>query len=183
MTCLHEALTTTEVQPGYCHCGCGGRTEIAKTSDLASGRIKGEALRYVQGHHRRKTQRYAVAPTGYTTSCWIWQLAKTRNGYGFVREPHGGMVYAHRYYYEQARGPIPANRQVDHLCRVRACVNPDHLELVAARENIRRGNGTRLTIEAVEKIRASSEKQAVLADRYGVSQSHISAIKSWRTWR
>ena len=78
---------------------------------------------------------------------------------------------------------IPAHRQVDHLCRLRACVNPDHLELVTARENIRRGNGTKLTVESVEKIRASSEKQAVLADRYGVSQSHISAIKSWRTWR
>ena len=93
------------------------------------------------------------------------------------------MVYAHRHYYERVRGPIPANRQVDHLCRVRACVNPDHLELVTARENIRRGSNTRPTIESVEKIRASSEKQAVLADRYGVSESHISAIKTWRTWR
>lgn len=173
----------TERAPGNCHCGCGGKTKIAKSSDHKNGRVKGKPLRYLPGHHRRKTQRYVVTPTGYNTDCWIWQLAKTRNGYGFVREPEGKMVYAHRCYYERVHGPIPDDRQVDHLCRVRACVNPDHLELVTARENIRRGSGTKLTPQIVEEIRASSERQAVLADRFDVSQSHISSIKSRRTWR
>lgn len=148
-----------------------------------SRRVKGKPLRYLPGHHCRKTQRYLATPTGYETNCWIWQLAKTRNGYAFVRGPNGKMVYAHRHYYEQAFGPIPADRQVDHLCRVRACVNPDHLELVTQTENIRRGAGTKLDEAAVREIRASSDSQADLAKRYRISQSHVSRIKNGLTWR
>jgi HNH endonuclease len=90
---------------------------------------------------------------------------------------------AHRAYYQERHGPIPDGYQLDHLCRVRACVNPDHLEVVTARENIRRGNGTKLTEDDVRAIRASSEKQRVLAATYGVSQSQISRIRNWLTWR
>lgn len=173
----------TELEPGSCHCGCGGQTEIARSSNRKRGRVKGEPLRYLLGHHRRKAQRYVAAPTGYKTDCWIWQLAKTRNGYGFVREPHGKMVYAHRHYYERVHGPIPTDRQADHLCRVRACVNPDHLELVTQVENIRRGAGTKLDEAAVRAIRASTDPQRDLALRYGITQSHVSRIKKRLTWR
>lgn len=48
---------------------------------------------------------------------------------------------AHRYAYEHFIGPIPEGLQVDHLCRVRNCVNPDHLEAVTCRENVLRGDG------------------------------------------
>src|SRR5215211_6911761 len=181
MNCVTLVSTEAAAPQGYCQCGCGSRTAIATTSDRRRGRIKGKPLRYVRGHHRRKTNRYVTVSTGFKSPCWIWRLAKTRTGYGLTREPKGKMVYAHRYYYVQVHGPIPADRQLDHLCRVPACVNPDHLEVVTARENIRRGNGTKLTSQIVEKIRTSSERQAVLADRYGVSQSHISGIQSRRT--
>ena len=93
------------------------------------------------------------------------------------------MVYAHRHYYEQRFGPIPGDRQVDHLCRVRTCVNPAHLELVTPVENIRRGAGTKLDESAVREIRASSDSQANLAKRYGISRSHVSGIKKRSTWR
>ena len=46
---------------------------------------------------------------------------------------------AHRYAYEELVGPIPEGLQLDHLCRNRSCVNPDHLEPVTCRENLRRG--------------------------------------------
>ncbi|MEU7240240.1 HNH endonuclease signature motif containing protein [Streptomyces sparsogenes] len=46
---------------------------------------------------------------------------------------------AHRFAYETLVGPIPEHLQLDHLCRVRHCVNPDHLEPVSSRENTRRG--------------------------------------------
>ena len=71
----------------------------------------------------------------------MWQRA-TRNGYGVIRGrvPDNEKLYlVHRLTYELIRGPIPEGLQIDHLCRVRACVNPNHMELVTQSENIRRG--------------------------------------------
>lgn len=53
----------------------------------------------------------------------------------------GKRYKAHRYFYEQARGPIPTGLVIDHLCRNTRCVNVDHLEAVTQRENIMRGVG------------------------------------------
>jgi hypothetical protein len=72
--------------------------------------------------------------------CWIWLGAVHRNGYGkFYFE--GRVRLAHRVAYEMFVGAIPTDLELDHLCRVPACVNPDHLEPVTRRENQRRGEG------------------------------------------
>lgn len=72
------------------------------------------------------------------TGCWLWIGATTGGGYGNVWVA-GKWRPAHRVLFEIARGEvIPAGLQLDHLCRVRRCVNPDHLEIVTAKENIRR---------------------------------------------
>jgi hypothetical protein len=73
--------------------------------------------------------------------CWRWQRSLKPNGYGQIGVPGLGMRYAHRVAYEAWRGPIPVGLQIDHLCRVRDCCNPDHLEAVTCRENIVRGTG------------------------------------------
>ena len=70
--------------------------------------------------------------------CWLWTGAKSSAGYGSFRVGRGG-VGAHRIAYELAVGPIPAGLELDHLCRVRHCVNPNHMEPVSHSENTHRG--------------------------------------------
>lgn len=74
------------------------------------------------------------------TGCWLWTGARTHLGYGRVLW-EGKNRYAQRVIYALLRRPIPAGLQLDHLCRVPACVNPQHLEVVTQRENLRRGMG------------------------------------------
>lgn len=71
--------------------------------------------------------------------CWEWTGSKTAQGYGNVRLPTGTNGYAHRVAYTLAIGEIPAGKVLDHLCRNRSCVRPDHLEPVSQRENVLRG--------------------------------------------
>lgn len=67
--------------------------------------------------------------------CWLWTAYTMPNGYGTWRQ-----TLAHRVAYELSIGPIPDGLQLDHLCRVRNCVRPDHLEPVTCRENLLRGD-------------------------------------------
>ena len=69
--------------------------------------------------------------------CWRWTGGRNNAGYG--RFFLGGQKYAHRVSFEAARGPVPAGLELDHICRVTECVNPEHLEPVTHAENIRRG--------------------------------------------
>lgn len=75
-----------------------------------------------------------------TDGCWLWHGWKTADGYGRF-DIGDRKVLAHRFAYESNVGPIPDGLVLDHLCRVRDCVNPAHLEAVTVAENNRRGFG------------------------------------------
>lgn len=76
------------------------------------------------------------AKTEITDTCHLWQGCTT-NGYGRFRV-QGVSHRAHRWIWIHERGPIPPELEIDHLCRVRHCVNVDHMELVTHQENITR---------------------------------------------
>ena len=74
------------------------------------------------------------------SGCWLWEGSFDSGGYGEVQH-HGKRFKVHRYIYLTLVGPIPDGKQLDHLCRVRSCCNPAHLEAVTARENTMRAIG------------------------------------------
>jgi hypothetical protein len=78
-----------------------------------------------------------VDPSG---DCWEWIGARKPTGYGsFWISPSRSNEISHRVAYQMLVGPIPDGLELDHLCRNRCCVNPDHLEPVTRKENARRG--------------------------------------------
>jgi hypothetical protein len=95
-------------------------------------------------------ERIEAAISVDANGCWIWQGPRTPYGYGIFHtgsrvdgtKRQGG---AHRAAYEMFVGPIPEGLELDHLCRVRACVNPDHLEPVTHLENMRRAPASQKT--------------------------------------
>lgn len=85
------------------------------------------------------------------SGCWLWTAHLNRDGYGRFNRGHGQMCKAHRFAYELAKGPIPDGLMLDHLCRVRRCVNPDHLRPSTARENTLAPGS--LAVSAIRKAR------------------------------
>lgn len=71
--------------------------------------------------------------------CWLWTGAVNGNGYGYLGRPgkNNGHEYAHRYSYMLHKGKIPPELEISHLCNVRNCINPDHLEVSTHRDNSR----------------------------------------------
>ena len=182
----------TEQRPdipyGFCWCGCGQPTNLSRQRDTKLNRFAGEPKRYVRGHAYTRPiseNDYKLEDRGFDTPCWIWQRYANTLGYGTVWDRRAQKLrLAHRVYYELHRGTIPMNKELDHLCRVRQCVNPNHLEVVSGRVNVQRGATAKLNPEDVRAIRElRSLTQAEIAARYNVSQSTIYHLLSGRTWR
>jgi len=130
---------------------------VEKHSDVTKARIAA-SLKLAYAHRRRAVSRItsrdeegriakvdsAISSVARffkkvdkTSACWLWTGARNRNGYGSFLV-NGKSMLAHRFAYTEFVGSLSADLQIDHLCRVRHCVNPAHLEAVTQSENLRR---------------------------------------------
>lgn len=171
-----------------CRCGCGQVTEIAPRTHSRLGWVKGEPKPYCFRHAQRLSTLAARLDEAYEvdpeTGCWIWQRSLIR-GYGQVRSPaEGRNVLAHRALYERANGPIPGGLTLDHLCRNRTCVNPDHLEPVTHAENVRRGLRHRFghLVDDVRRRHADGVAARPIAREFGISTNAVNSIVQRRGW-
>jgi hypothetical protein len=182
---MRKMMTMTKL----CECGCGEPAPISRQTDTKRGYVKGQPRRFRRGHHVRgcerpdlyKTERYRVEDRGYETPCHIWRLAISKKGYGqeWDRE-RKQMRFAHAMAFERKHGPVPSGAEIDHLCRQRACVNPDHLQAVSHVVNVGRADHEARRVpadvrERILRIVAIGElRQADVALVVGVSRATVS---------
>ena len=90
-------------------------------------------------------ERFNAKHAAVSDGCWQWAGSLVTQGYGVLRDGQRRQ-YAHRLSYEHFKGPIPKGLEIDHLCRNRGCVNPDHLEAVTHKVNMLRGEAPRIKL-------------------------------------
>lgn len=162
------------MKKGFCKCGCGQKTSM----------VRGFYRDYVTGHNRRRhtLNSYCADKHG----CWIWKGGFWKSGYGRYGKDRK-TTFAHRAVYVALGGFIPTGMQLDHLCRNKACVNPDHLEVVSPAENTRRSRTAKLWKVEVKAIRLLVKDgmmtQRKIAEKFGVSAQTICDIVNGRIWR
>jgi hypothetical protein len=105
-----------------------------RRKDTNNLRIKSDLRARLEQHIERDPQ----------TGCWNWRGGTAGSGYPKTRDANSKQAYAYRVMYELTRGKIPDEMTIDHLCRNKLCVNPDHLEVVTRAENVRRGQNWQL---------------------------------------
>lgn len=143
---------------------------------------------------KRNLERLVIKKDG----CWEWQGDIENNGYARLSIRDVPARHAHRASYLLYKGEIPEGLQVNHLCHVRSCCNPEHLYLGSQKENMKdkidldrqakgsKNGNSKLTEKQVKEIKILLEKGltcAQIGKQYEVSGTTILNIKTLRQWR
>ena len=124
--------------------------------------------------------------------CLLWPFKIGWKGYGNLVSTDVGKVRPHRFVRIKIHGACPKNHEAAHRCGNAACVNPHHLYWATSKQNsadmVAHGTRhatrtTKLTEDDVKAIRASEKSGTELAVIYGVSDAHISGVRSRKYWR
>ena len=168
----------------YCSFSCRAKANVGKNNETMRRRAPSTADRLWARVDR------SAGPDG----CWPWLGKSNVRNYGQMSVGNKSTL-AHRIAYGLEKGPIPEGLDVLHKCDNPPCCNPAHLFVGMHRDNMedktkkgRQQHGekhyrAKLTADDVRHIRASGEESAVLAERYGVTQSNICTIRARRSWR
>lgn len=115
--------------------------------------------------------------------CWLWPYAINSHGYGQL-QINKQRYEAHKWLYELLKGKPPHKSELDHICRNRACINPEHLQPVTHAENCRRGYNAKLNEDKVRAIKGlfGTKSQKEIAKLYGVSRATIGYIFQGKRW-
>ena len=167
--CTFEGCAAEQVTRGYCK-RCYRRLSA-----------KGEITPVKRSPHKPIGLRFwpKVDTSG---DCWEWQGTISRDGYGRIIDK-AKQLRAHRVAWELENGPIPPGLMVLHGCDNRKCVNPDHLRLGTAQENMQdmtdrgRARKTAFTPDQIRYIRYSDAKVANLAAAFNCTVTHIYNIR------
>lgn len=141
----------SDIPVGLCQCGCGQTTTIPKKTARPHQRFKGVPVRFVKGHgvrilrnlpNMRSLEERIWERVEKTETCWIWQGATRRPGYGVItiaKDAGGRPIQqaVHRLVYTWHKGPIPPGYGVLHHCDRPRCVHPDHLYAGTQPDNVR----------------------------------------------
>ena len=119
---------------------------------------------YFRGPIDQRLEYYSIPEPNSGCILWIGALS---SGYGCVGY-QGRIQKAHVIAYELTKGPVPKNLELDHLCRVRCCVNPDHLEPVTRQINILRG-----TVIAATKARCAAQTHCKRGHEFTLENTYI----------
>lgn len=196
--CLEPQCT---IPYGLCHCGCGKKTLVPRKNDASKKHMAGIPILYFTRHspkyRNRNKDKKSRNPFHYVdgrpkyeineiTGCWEWFAAKaSKTGYG-TAILNGKNENAHRVMWIFHHGKPSEGMQVDHLCRNRACIKIEHLELVSAGENVRRGAAAKFNRKQIEIIRKmyydEGISQSEIAKRYRVNSATISRLCRRESW-
>lgn len=130
--------TPSSLFPSESECPhCGRRFRKAKTNQKFCSQSCGASARiYVL---RPIEERLETKTLKLPSGCWEWIGAKDCHGYGRIGTSKSKVALAHRVSFERWRNVIPPGMVIDHLCRNPSCINPDHLDVVTQKTNVRRG--------------------------------------------
>lgn len=214
LTVLSRAASIKGVAYWECVCSCGGVVVVSgcrlqKGATRSCGCLATEShkktIKIAQKASLESRVDAAVRNNFYDntmpvteTGCIIWMRSTTRAGYGRVSGADGKQVLAHRLSYKMKFGEIPAGKMVCHRCDTPSCVNPDHLFLGTAAQNMAdmvrkkrsasgtRNAGSKFNGRDVTQIKAMlagcNMTQQQIANKFNVHQTTISKIKLGLTY-